>query len=250
MMTQAFQASLAHNLLLRFGHALLGAAIVALVLCGSNRSAAADAPNPQPQILVTGEGSVRVAPDVARVRGGVSSRAATAKEAADANSRAMAAVIAKLVEAGIERKDIQTAQFSIQPVYSSEPHAEQKVVAYGVSNQVIATIRNIEKVSDVLDRMIGAGVTNVGSLEFTVSDSAKALDEARRAAVADARRKAELYAHAAGVALGPVVSISEEGTSAPVPTFNVRALSGNAPPIATGEETLRVSVSVGFALAH
>jgi uncharacterized protein len=211
-----------------------------------------DASNP-PQILVTGEGTVSVAPDMAQVRGGVSTRAATVKEAADSNSRTMTAIIGKLVDAGIDRKDIQTAQFSIQPVYaSSEPRTEQKLVGYGVSNQVIAKIRNVDKVSDILDRLIAAGATNVWNVEFLVADPSKALDQARSAAIADARRKAELYAAAAGAALGPVVSITEEGASAPGPVFMKRtAVAGAmAPPISAGEDTLRVNVSVGFALAR
>jgi uncharacterized protein len=174
-----------------------------------------DASNPpQPQILVTGEGTVSVAPDIAQVRGGVSTRASTVKEAADTNSRTMTAIIGKLVDAGIDRKDIQTAQFSIQPVYAaSEPRSEQKLVGYSVSNQVVAKIRNV--------------------------------------AIADAQRKADLYAKAAGVALGPVVSITEEGASAPAPVLMKRTVAnGMAPPIAAGEDTLRVNVSVGFALAR
>jgi uncharacterized protein YggE len=230
-----------------------------LALCDvsiSDGAAALEASNvQQPQILVTGEGSATIVPDLAQVRGGVSTRAATVKEASEANARTMTTVINKLVEAGIDRKDIQTAQFSIQPVYaSSEPRAEQKLVGYSVSNQVVAKIRKIEQVSDILDRLIAAGANNVWNLEFMASDSSKALDQARRAAVADARRKAELYANAAGVTLGPVVSIAEDSASAPAPVFRRDQLAvhagGMAPPISAGEDTLRVSVSVGFALAR
>jgi len=226
-------------------------AILAMVVCGVAPSRALAADAPEPQILVTGEGSVAVTPDLARVRGGVTTRAATVKEAADANARAMTAVIAKLVDAGIDNKDIQTAQFSIQPVYApADQHTEQKVVAYSVSNQVIAKIRNPDKVSDAIDRMIAGGATNVTNVEFLVSDTSNAYDQARRVAVADARRKAELYANAAGVALGPVVSIAEEGASAPQPLFASAKFAGVATPIAVGENMVRVSVSVGFALGH
>jgi uncharacterized protein YggE len=205
------------------------------------------------QVIVSGEGSVTVTPDLVQVRSGVSNRAATVREAADANSRTMKAVIDKLVEAGVERKDIQTAQFSIQPVYASpEPRGEQKLVGYSVSNQVIAKIRNVDKVSDILDRLISAGATNVWNMEFLVSDPSKALDQARRAAVADARRKAEIYASEAGVKLGPVVAITEEGELAPPMPFMRQAAAPRAsaaPPIASGEDTLRTHVTVGFALA-
>jgi uncharacterized protein YggE len=209
---------------------------------------------PQAQILVTGEGTITVAPDLAQVKGGVISRAPHVKEAAEANARAMAAVIDQLVQAGVDRKDIRTAQFAIQPVYgSSEWRSDQKLAGYSVSNEVVAKIRKIENVGDILDRLIAAGVTNIWNLEFLVSDPVPALDQARTAAIADARRKAELYANAAGVKLGAVVSIMEENTSAPGPVLMQRAAvsaGSAAPPILAGENTVRVSVSVGFALAR
>jgi uncharacterized protein len=228
---------------------------IGLFVCAAFASTAValEASNvPHPQILVTGEGTVTVAPDLAQVRGGVSTRAATVKEASDTNARTMTAIIDKLVEAGIDRKDIQTAQFSIQPVYvSSELRSSQKLAGYSVSNQVVAKIRNIDKVSDILDRLIAAGATNVWNVEFLVADPSKPLDQARRAAIADARRKAELYAETAGVTLGAVVSIVEEGANAPTPVVMQRAVAGGmAPPIATGEDTLRANVSVGFALTR
>jgi uncharacterized protein len=208
-------------------------------------------------IVVTGEGKVTVAPDLAQVRGGVTTRAASVREAVDANSRNMTAIIDKLVEAGIDRKDIQTSQFSIQPVYSSQPSYDssrtaQKPVGYNVGNQVVVKVRTIEKVADILDLMIGAGANNVWDLEFLVSDPSKALDEARRSAIADARHKAELYANAAGIELGPVISVNEQSNVAPGP-IQLRAMAvaaDKAPPIETGEGTLRVSVSVGFAIGR
>lgn len=96
---------------------------------------------------------------------------------------------------------------------SSKPRSAPKLVS--VSNQVTATIRAVEKVSDILDDMIAAGANNVWKLEFLVSDPSKALDEARRSAVTDERRKAELYVDAAGVALGPVCQSSNKGPRCP-----------------------------------
>jgi uncharacterized protein YggE len=229
----------------------MGGAALAL-MCGAAAAIDPSTVAQPPHILVTGEGTATVTPDIAQVTGGVSTRAATVKEAASNNARTMTAVIDALVQAGIERKDIQTAQFSVQPVYaSSEPHTEQKLVGFSVSNQVIATIRNVDKVGDVLDRLIGAGATNVWNVQFTVSEPSKALDQARRAAVADARRKAELYANAAGVTLGPVLSVTEESASGPEFMRRSAVKSLAAPtPIAVGEDTLRVSLSVNFALTR
>jgi uncharacterized protein len=228
-----------------------------LVLCGVVGVASAAAPThaqaPPARVVVSGEGKVNVIPDLAQVRSGVTTNAKNVKEAVESNSRIMAAIITALTESGIAQKDVQTAQFSIQPVYSSQDqHSESKLTAYRVSNQVIAKIRHIDKLGDVLERLAAAGATDVWNIDFMVSDPSKALDEAREAAIADARRKAEVFARAAGATLGRVVTIEEEGATAePLSTRNraMAAAREAAPvPIASGENTLRAVVTVGFDL--
>ncbi|HEY7297894.1 MAG TPA: SIMPL domain-containing protein [Xanthobacteraceae bacterium] len=208
---------------------------------------------PEPRIVVTGEGSVSVAPNYAHIKSGVTTRAKTVKEAVDANSKTMAAIIAALKDAGIADKDIQTARFSIQPVYAAPaPNAEPKLSGYSVSNQVNVTVREIGKVGDALDRVVAAGATDAGSVSFLVANPSKALDQAREAAMADARRKAEVYAQAAGVRLGRVEWITEDTGNGPLPPVPLaRALAKAAPPpIESGEETLRVRITVGFDIAR
>jgi uncharacterized protein YggE len=231
-------------------HAALFAAAIVLA-AGTVRAEPAASSAPEARVVVTGEGSVSVAPDYAQIRSGVTTRAKTVKEAVDANSTLMAAVTAALRDSGIAEKDIQTSRFSIQPVYDRpEPRAEQRLTGYSVSNQVSVTIRQIGKVGDVLDRLVAAGATDIGNIAFLVSDPSKALDQARDAAIADARRKAEVYAKAAGVRLGPVQWIIEgNGSPGPVPMM-ARAAPGAAVPIATGEDTLRVRITVGFDIAR
>ena len=204
---------------------------------------------PEARIVVTGEGSVRVTPNYAQITSGVTTRTKTVKEGVDTNSKLMVAIIAALKDAGIAEKDIQTVSFSIQPVYAPEdPHTGPKLSGYSISNQVNVTIREIGKVGDVLDRVVAAGATEVGNVSFLVSDASKALDQAREAAIADARRKAEVYAKASGVRLGQVERITEDTGSGP-PALTARA--GAAPvPIASGEDTLRVRVTVGFDVAR
>jgi uncharacterized protein len=165
----------------------------------------------------------------------------------------MAAVTAALLEAGIEQKDIQTLRFSIQPVYAPQgPNTEPKLSGYSVSNQVRVKIRQIGKIGEILDRLIAAGATDLGNIAFLVSNPSQALDQAREAAIADARRKAEVYTHASGLRLGQVKWIIEDGgVVLPVP---MRAQAGSASmaapvPIATGEDTLRVKITVGFEIA-
>jgi uncharacterized protein len=208
---------------------------------------------PGPRVVVTGEGNVSVAPDVVQIRSGVTTRGKTVREATETNSKTMAAILTALTESGIAQKDVRTSQLSIHPVYAAqEPGKEQKLVGYSVANHVSAKIKHIEKLGDVLDRLIAAGATEVWNVEFLVSDPAKVLDQAREAAVADARRKAEVYAKAAGVTLGRVVSIEEEaGTSPPMPMRALtKAASDTQVPIAPGENTLRAVVTVGFEIAR
>jgi uncharacterized protein YggE len=209
---------------------------------------------PDGRVIVIGEGSVSVTPDYAQIESGVTSRARTVKEASDANSKLMAAMTSALLESGIDQKDVQTSRFSVQPVYApQEPRTEQKLVGYTVSNHVRVKIRQIGKVGEILDRLITAGVTDVGNISFLVSDPSKALDQARKAAITDARRKAEVYAEASGLRLGRVIWITEDSGFAPPSPMQARGASAAmaAPiPINPGEDTLRVRATVGFDIAR
>ena len=229
------------------------AALLTAIAAASFPVRADDAkPGPEARIIVIGEGSVSAAPDYARITSGVTARAKTAKEASDADAKAMAAILAALQSAGIEQKDIQTSRFSIQPVYTSPgPNMEQRLSGFNVSNQVSVTIRQIDKVGDILDRLVTAGATDAGNVEFLHADPSKTLDRAREAAMADARRKAELYARAAGLALGGVAWVTEDSAaSAFTPKVAMRAVLPGSVPIATGEDTLQVRITVGFEIGR
>lgn len=202
-------------------------------------------------ITVLGEGSVSVAPDLAVVYAGVTTTAKTARAASDADSKAMSAVLAALKEAGIADKDIRTSRFSILPLRDTSRNAPPRITGFQASNQVSVKIRATDSTADVLDRLIGAGANDISSIQFVVSSPSKLLDEARGQAIADAHRKAELYATAAGVRLGRAVSITEEGARLPSPILmRAAGAPAAAPPIMAGEETLRVSVTVSYELMH
>jgi uncharacterized protein len=233
--------------------ALAGASVAAAAFCVPT-ARSQQLQTPEARVVVIGEGTVSVTPDYAQIVSSVTTRAKTVKEASDANSRIMAAASSTLLQSGIAQRDIRTSRFSVQPVYTpQEPRTEPKLTGYSVTNQVTINIRDLNKIGDVLDHLITAGVTSVGSISLLVSDQSKALDQGRAAAIADARRKAEIYAHASQLRLGDVAWISEDsGFGPPVAT---RAAAASAPmatsiPIAPGEETLRVRVTVGFAVVH
>src|SRR5262249_40175125 len=116
---------------------------------------------------------------------------------------------------------------------------------------VRVNMRQINKVGEILDRLVAAGATDVGSIAFLVSDPSQTLDQAREAAIADARHKAEVYAQAAGLRLMGVSWITEDGGSAqPIPMRAQRETAAAGVPIAVGEDTLRVRITVGFDVAR
>jgi uncharacterized protein YggE len=203
---------------------------------------------PPAAISVTGEATVSVPPDLAEVDGGVTSEAKTAREASEANNAAMGKVLQALKGAGIEAKDIQTARLSLQPQSAPNRSGPSAIAGYRASNRVTIRVRDVTKVASVIDTLVGAGANDIGGINFVVSQASKLLDEARERAVADARRKAEIYAKAAGVTLGAPLSISEEGNSAPVPYRRMAAGMAASAPVAQGEETLQVTVSVSWAI--
>jgi uncharacterized protein YggE len=205
-------------------------------------------PAPPPAISVIGEASVSVAPDQAQIDGGVTSDAKTAREAAETNNAAMGKVLQALKGAGIEEKDYQTSRLSLQPQYAPNRTGPSPVTGYRASNRVTIRVRDVTKVASVIDVLVGAGANDIGGINFTISQPSKHLDDAREKAVADARRKAEIYAKAAGVTLGEPLSISEEGAPAPLFRGKMAAPMAAGAPVAQGEETLSVTVSVSWAI--
>ena len=203
---------------------------------------------PPAAISVTGEATVLVPPDLAEIDGGVTSEAKTAREASEANNAAMGKVLQALKGAGIEEKDVQTARLSLQPQSAPNRSGPSAIAGYRASNRVTVRVRDVTKVANVIDTLVGAGANEIGGINFVVSQASKLLDEARERAVADARRKAEIYAKAAGVTLGAPLGISEEGNSAPAPYRRMAAGMAASAPVAQGEETLQVTVSVSWAI--
>ena len=203
-----------------------------------------------PTVSVTGEASISVPPDLAQIDSGVTTEAKTAREASEANNKAMGGVLQALKNAGIAEKDIQTSRLSLSPQSTPgrNPNAPFQITGYRASNRVTVTIRDIAKVADTIDVLVGSGANEISGISFMVSKASKLLDDARSEAIADARRKAEIYAKAANISLGAPISISEETAPGPVPYRKMAADMAASAPVAHGQETLRVSVSVSYEL--
>ncbi|CAN5158382.1 SIMPL domain-containing protein [soil metagenome] len=201
-----------------------------------------------PTVSVTGEASISVPPDLAQIDSGVTTEAKTAREASEANNKAMGGVLQALKNAGLAEKDIQTSRLSLSPQSAPNRNANAPflIVGYRASNRVTVTIRDIAKVADTIDVLVSAGANEISGISFMVSKASKLLDDARSEAIADARRKAEIYAKAANISLGAPISISEETAPGPMPYRKMSSGIAASAPVAQGEETLRVSVSVSY----
>ncbi len=199
-------------------------------------------------ISVSGDAQMSVPPDLAQIDAGVSTEAKTAREASEANNAAMGKVLLALKGAGIDEKDFQTSRLSLQPQYAPNRSGPNAVAGYRAANRVTVKLRDVSKVAATIDILVAAGANELGGINFMVSAASKLLDDAREQAIADARRKAEIYAKAAGVTLGSPVSISEEGSQVAPQFRRMAAGVAASAPVATGEETLHVTVSVSWAI--
>lgn len=210
-------------------------------------------------IAIEGRGEVRAAPDMATINSGVTTQGATAREALDANTAAMNDLIAALKEAGIEARDIQTSGFSVNPnyVYTDERDANgyslpPKINGYQVMNTVTVVVRDLADLGSILDQSVTVGANTVNGVSFSVADPSDLLNEARKAAFADAREKAELYAGVAGATLGDLESITEQqsfNSPQPYPMYARAEMSAAAPvPVEAGEMTFAINVNVSWEL--
>ena len=201
-------------------------------------------------ITVSGEAMTAAVPDIVTIRLGVATQGDTARKANDANAKTMTAVVEAIKAAGAEQRDIQTARLSLQPQFEQKPNGPPHLTGFRASNDVTVKLRDIGKLSDLIDRSVAAGANEMSGIEFSVSDYSKRLDDARAEATQDARRKAEIYAKAAGVVVGRPVSITENVTSAPPRPLATAAFRAAPTPVSPGEVPLHAAVTVSFELAQ
>lgn len=205
---------------------------------------------PERTVSVTGTGIVEAEPDLAHISTGVASEGATAREALAANSALMRKVIDGLKASGIAAKDIQTSSLHVEPRYTQPKPGQAAVInGYRATNQVRITVRDLGKLGEILDQVTTAGANQMGGLSFEVGKADEVKDEARRRAVANALRKARLYAEAAGAGVGEVLSISEEFIQVqPRGGMVARQAMAEAVPIERGSQSLEARVHVTWAL--
>ncbi len=204
------------------------------------------------RIIVTGEGSVEIAPDIATISLGVTAEAQDAADALSANTEATAAVLERVAVAGVEARDVQTSGLSLSPNWAqNNTDGTSRIVGFIATNQVTVRVRDLEALGGILDDVVRNGANTFNGLSFGLQDPDPVMDEARKKAVAEALRKAKLYAAAAGVTLGPIAELSENMGGLPPPMF---ARSGmvmeSAVPVAEGEVSIAAQVTVQFEIVE
>jgi uncharacterized protein len=229
--------------------------LLASLLPVTSLAAAELAPPALAALHVSAAAEVRAVPDTAMISAGVVTQAATAKAAMQANATQMSAVMAAIKTAGVEAKDIQTSGFNLQPQYRYGENQPPIVTGYQAINNVNVRLRKIDSVGPVMDALVAKGANQINGPSFMLANEAAALDQARKEAVAKARKRAELYADAAGLRVKRIVSISEGGgIQQPMPMMRGMAMESAKTmadtPIAPGETTLSVTVNMVFELAE
>jgi uncharacterized protein YggE len=204
-------------------------------------------------IVAPGLGRVTVEPDVAAVRLGVSITRPTATDAREAAAATMTAVLEAITAAGVARRDVRTSLVGLGPITDYSSERGPRVTGYQLTNTVELTVRDLRLAGQVIDAGLAAGASSLDGLEFRLDDPAPAEDVARRAAVADARRRATTLATAADIRLGPVVGIIEDSRRAPM--FERGGIEGMAlkagsdTPIEAGTQDVVITVVVTFLIA-
>jgi uncharacterized protein len=224
---------------------VIGAVVAVLVTGVAGAGGAPSAAGAQHAIVVSGTGAVTTVPDRAQVSFGVSTDGKTASAALRANAAEMTRVIAALKAQGIGAADIRTDLISLSPRYSQSGDA---VVGYTATNSVSATVRNLAKVGAVIDAAVDAGANQVSGPNLVRSDSALLYRAALRAAVADAKGKAQAIAAASGLHIRRITDVTE-GSAAPPPVpLTAKASGDTTTPVEPGTTQIEATVAVTFAV--
>lgn len=203
-------------------------------------------------ITVTGEGVSESAPDIATISIGVTTQGTTAAEAMDANSAALQAVLDRLRAAGIEARDLQTSNLSLNPNWQGYDNGDPpKITGYVAANILNVRVRKLDGLGEVLDAVVTDGANTLNGITFGLTDPRPAVDAARTEAVQDARARATLLVGAAGAQLGRVISITEGGGYAPPqPMYRMEADAAASVPVAGGEVGVTANVTMVFEITQ
>lgn len=202
------------------------------------------------RVDVVATGEVNRVPDIVRINAGVVTQAPTAAEAIRQNAARMTRVRAALERAGIAPRDIQTSNISLHPDYRYAENQPPQLTGYRATNQVNVRFREIADSGGILDALVAEGANQINGPSLEIERPEAALDEARTAALANARARAELYARALNMRVRRVLLVSESGIvpPSPMPMLRMQAADAAETRIEPGEQTLSVTLTVSFEL--
>jgi hypothetical protein len=220
--------------------------------------ALAQNPNPEPMLSVQGNGEVRVTPDVALVRLGIAVQDETASQVQQEANRVASAVIDAVLGEGIAERQVQTARLQLSPIYGRQEPGDNdtpRIVGYRASNTVTIRVEDLTRVGAVVDAALGAGANQLEGIGFGLDDDQAAREDALRAAVEEARSKAQVMAVALGVELDGILAINEGGIFIQEPAMammesRMAVQADMSTPVAAGEVTVRANVSIQYRIAQ
>lgn len=200
-------------------------------------------------ISVNGTGKVYITPDLAYINIGVHTENKEVSGALAANTAQAQQVAAALTALGVDAKDIQTSNFNIYPMQEYGPQGEMLGIKYVVDNTVYVTVRDLAKLGEILDKVVGVGANTINSISFDVTDKTKALSEARKLAIQDARSQADEIAAAAGVTLGDLQNVNVYVNDTPIAMYDAKGgtmSSGSAVPISAGQLVIQANAGLTY----
>jgi uncharacterized protein YggE len=228
---------------------LLALAISVAVPAAAQPAATESLSGTRLEIVATGE--VTRVPDIVMINAGVTTQGQTASQAIQANATRIEAMRAALRRVGVADRDIQTSSVNLNAEYRHVADRPPLFTGYRANHMVSVRFRDAANAGRILDARAAAGATEINGPNFEVERPAAALDEARTRALADARARAQLYAGTLGMRVKRILAISEGGGIRPMPMGYARAeMAQNAAAtnIVLGEQTLAVTLTVGFEL--
>jgi len=201
---------------------------------------------------ITATGKTTRVPDLATIRAGVVTQAPTAAAALSDNANRMSAVLSALKRAGIQPRDVATANVSLQPQYRYEDNKPPVITGYQATNTVSIRFRDIAKSGAILDALVAQGANQIDGPNLSLDQPDAALDEARVDAVKRAQARAQLYAKAAGLSVSRILAIAEGGEIAgpppPMPVYRMAAAKAADTQVMPGESDVTVTITVRFLL--
>ena len=200
------------------------------------------------QITASGQGKVYLTPDVAFVQIGVESRSDQVANALSENNAQTESVSSTLQELGVEAKDIQTSAFNIFPQQEYNQLGEMTGTVYVVNNTVYVTVRDLQSLGKLLDAVVRSGANNIYGIQFDVQDKAKAISEARKLAINDAKANAQEIAAAADIELGDLITLNVYNMGGPVPMFDGKGGAGfdASVPVSAGQLTMTMNADLTY----